>query len=69
MLKISLCDYSCSAAYILVRGDLTIIWHNVTQAAFKNYASFIKCITKIEETTIDDAEDLDLVTPMYSLLE
>ena len=28
-----------------------------------------KCITKIDETTIDDAEDLDLVMPIYNLIE
>ena len=34
-----------------------------------NCAPFTKCITKIDETTTDDAEDLDLVMPMYNLLE
>ena len=29
----------------------------------------LKCITKIGGTTLDDAEDLDLVMPMYNLLE
>ena len=28
-----------------------------------------KCITKIDGATIDDAEDLDLVMPMYNLIE
>ena len=31
--------------------------------------SFIKCIKKIDGTTADDVEDLDLVMPMYNLLE
>ena len=31
---------------------------------FKNCAPFSKCIIKIEEATIDDAEDLDLVMPI-----
>ena len=39
------------------------------QVAFKKYAPFTKCITKIDGTTIDDAEDLDLVMPMYNLIE
>ena len=34
-----------------------IIGHQVTQVAFKNCAPFTKCITKVDETTIDDAED------------
>ena len=37
-------------------------------AAFKNCAPFNKCITKIYETTIGDAEDLYLVMPMYNLI-
>ena len=36
--------------------------------AFENCAPFTKCITKIDETTIDDAEDLDSVMPMYNLI-
>ena len=41
-----------------------MIGHQATQIAFKNCAPFTKCMTKIDGTTIDDAEDLDLVTPM-----
>ena len=37
--------------------------------AFKNCAPFTKCITKIDGTTIDDAEDLDFVMSMYNLIE
>ena len=40
-----------------------------TQAAFKNCALFSNCITKIDEATIDDAEDLNLVMPVYNLIE
>ena len=36
---------------------------------FKNDASFINCITKINGIKIDTAEDLDVVMPMYNLLE
>ena len=67
VLKYTLCDYN--DAYILVRGNITIAGHQVTQVAFKNCAPFTKCITKIDGTTIDDAEDLDLVMPMYNLIE
>ena len=52
---------------MLVRGNITIIGHQVTQVAFKNCAPFTKCITKIERTIIDYAEDLDVVMPMYNL--
>ena len=40
-----------------------------TQVAFKNCTPFIRCITKIDGTTKDDGEDLDLVMPIYNLLE
>ena len=37
--------------------------------AFKNYAPFINCISKINGIKIDNAEDLDVVMQMYNLLE
>ena len=55
-------------AYILVRGNIATANNTVARVAFKNCAPFIKFITKID-ATIDDAEDLDLVMPMYNLLE
>ena len=64
VLKSNLCNYN--DAYILVKGNITISRHHVTQVAFKNYTLFIKCITKIDGTTIDDAEDLDLTMLMYN---
>ena len=36
---------------------------------FKNNAPFISCISKINGVKIDNAEDLDVVVPMYNLLE
>ena len=65
--KSNRCDYN--DAYISVRGDITIIGHNVTQVAFKNCTAFTKCITKIDRRTVDDAEYLDLVMSIYNLLE
>ena len=35
---------------------------------FKNNAPLINCISKINGVKIDNAEDLDAVTPMYNLL-
>ena len=67
VLRSNICDYN--DADILVRRDITIIGHQVTQVAFKNCTPFTKCITKIDGTTIDNAEDLDLVMPMHNLLE
>ena len=67
VLKSNLCDHN--DAYILVRGDITVTSAPETPVLFKNCAPFTKCITKIDGTTIDDAEDLDLVMSMYSLIE
>ena len=76
MLKSSLCDYS--DAYILVKGTITI---NNTAAAgaaanntnkkaiFKNCAPFTNCINEINNTQIDNAKDIDIVMPMYNLIE
>ena len=67
VLKSNLCDYN--HAYNLVKGDTTIIEYQATQLPFKNCAPFTKYITKIDGTTIEDAEGLDLVMPMYNLIE
>ena len=37
--------------------------------AFKNNATFVFCVSKINNTLIHYAEDLDIVMPMYNLLE
>ena len=67
VLKSNLCNYN--DAYVLVRGNISIMIHQSTQAAFKSCAPFTKCITKINGTTTDDAENLDLVISMYNLMK
>ena len=67
VLKSNLCH--CNDAFILVKGDITIKGHQVTQLAFKNCAPFIKCITKIDGATIDEVEYLDLVMLMYNIIK
>ena len=37
--------------------------------AFKNNAPFVNCISKINNVLIDNADDLDIVMPMYNLLQ
>ena len=54
---------------ILVRGNISNIGHNEAQVVFKNCALFTKRVTNIDRITIDDTEDLDLVMPIYNLLE
>ena len=36
---------------------------------FKNCAPFTKCINRINNTDIDNAQDIDIVMPMYNLIE
>ena len=67
VLKSNLCGYN--DAYILVGGNITIIELQETQVAFKNCPLFPKCVTKIDGTTTNDAEDLDSVMSMDNLIE
>ena len=72
MLRSDLCDYS--DAYIVVKGDITLEGDNDANKrnknlGFKNNAPFINCISKINGIKIDNVEDLDVVMPMYNLLE
>ena len=67
VLKSNLCDIN--DAYFLVRGDIVNTAYNPNPIAFKNYVVFIKWITKSDVTTIDDAENLNLVMPIYNLME
>ena len=78
MLKSSLCDYS--DAYILVKGKITITGAGDDAAArqadeidkgvsFKYCAPFTNCISEINNTQIDNAKDVDIVMPMYNLIE
>ena len=71
MLRSDLCNFS--DAYIIVKGTIIVTEpDNVKRnkaVAFKNNAPFINCISKINGVKIDNAEDLDVVMPMYNLLE
>ena len=71
MLRSDLCDFSDS--YIVVEGTITVTNPDGAKrnksVAFKNNAPFINCISKINGVQIDNAEDLDVVMPMYNLLE
>ena len=71
MLRSHLCDFN--NAYIVAKGTITVTNPNVAnyniKLAFKNNAPFSSCISKIINTVIDNAEDLDIVMSMYDLLE
>ena len=64
--KPNLCDYS--DACILVTGNIQNKPAN-SVVAFKNYAPFRTCDVTINDEHVEKAEDLDIVMPMYNLLE
>ena len=76
MLRSSLCD--CSNPYLLVEWTITAT-NTVAQGQknngannmviFKNCAPFTNFIIRINNTQVDDAHDIDIVMPMYDLIE
>ena len=66
LIKPNLCDYS--DAYILVIGNIQNKPAN-SVVAFKNCAPFRTCDVTINDEHVEKAEDLDIVMPMYNLLE
>ena len=78
MLKSSLCDYS--DAYIFAKGKIKVTGRGADAAArqaderdkgvtFKNCAPFTNRISEINNTQVDSAKDIDIVMPMYNLIE
>ena len=76
MLRSSLCGYS--DACILFKGNITV--NNIAAAGaaanntnkeviFKTGAPFINCISKINNIQIDNAEYIDIVMPIYNVIE
>ena len=65
-------------AFILVKGTIAVSNAAAADAAvnntnkkviFKNYTPFTDCITEINDTQIDDGQKIDVVMPMYNLIE
>ena len=76
MLKSSLCDYS--DAYIPVKGTISVtntaaagvaVNNTNKKVIFKNCPPFTNCISEINNTQIDNAKDIDIVIPMYNVIE
>ena len=78
MLKSSVCDYS--DAYVLAKGKITITGEGDDAAArqaderdkgvaFKDCAPFTNCISETNNTQIDNCKDIDIIMPMYNLIE
>ena len=74
MLRSDLCDFS--DAYIVVKRTITLTKTDKRKLfdirnrflSFKNNAPFTNCISKINNVLIDNAQDVDVVMPMYNLL-
>ena len=71
LLRSDLCHY-CDAYVVViiinVRGNNAADRRN-KKLTFKNNVPFRPCISKVNNTFIDDAEDLDIVMPTHNLLE
>ena len=73
MLRSSLCDYSDT--YIIVSGTVTVAalaagrGNNNIQVVFENCAPFTDCISEINNTQIENANYIDVIMPMYNLIE
>ena len=75
MVRSSLCDYS--DVYILVKRTITVsngagdaaVNNTNKKVMFKNCALFTSCITEMNNTQVDNVEDIDIVIPMYNLIE
>ena len=76
MLKSSLCDFNDS--YILFKGYIEVNITTVDDAAanntnkkliFKDCSPFTDCTRQINNTKVDNAKDINIVMPMYNLIE
>ena len=72
----SFCDYN--DACTLVKGTITApntaaagvaVTNTNKKVVFKNCAPFTSCKTEINDTQVNYAEDIDIIMPMYNLIE
>ena len=72
-----MCDYcDDKGTIVVVKGTITVEADNYEHKrnksltlALKNNSPFIVCISKVNNVLIDNAEGLDMVIPMYNLIE
>ena len=76
IIRSNLCDYSY--AYLHVKATITVpntaaqgaVVNNTNKKViFKNCPPFTNCIGEINNTQVDDAQDIDIVTLMYNLIK
>ena len=71
MIRSNLCDYS--DAYVHIKATIAAAAAPVNNTnkklIFKNCAPFTNCISKKNNTQVDDAQDSDIVIPIHNLIE
>ena len=74
MLRSYLCDYN--DAYIVVKTTIDLLTAAANEndkaqknVAFKNNAPFRLCISNFNSKLTENAEDFDIIMPMYNLLK
>ena len=76
MIRSNVCDYN--DAYTHVKANITVSntatvaapVHNANiKVIFKNFAPFTSWINEINNTQVNDAQDIDILMPMYDLIE
>ena len=68
VIKPNLCDYS--DAHILLAGDIKFADVRAdNNVVFKNCAPFTRCVTHINDEHVETAENLDIIMPLYNLIE
>ena len=79
-LNLKLQSYVIIVTDILVKGDIAIVGaggtnaarkadRNYKQAIFKNCVLFTNYISEVNNKQVDNAKDLDVVMPIYKLIE
>ena len=76
MIKPNLCDYS--GTYILFKGTISVpntaapgtaVNNTNKEVIFKKCAPFTNCTTEINNMQVENTEHIDIVMPMYNLIE
>ena len=73
VIRSNLCDFS--DVYIYVKATITVpntaasavLVNNTSKKVIFKNCPFTNCISKINNTQADDAQDIDIVMPMYNL--
>ena len=73
MIRSNLCNYS--DAYIHVKATIIVpntaapVNNTNQKVIFKYWSPFTSCITEINDTQVDEAQDIDIVMSMFDLME